>query len=151
MSNYELLKQKIQEAIPKLMAIEIGQIFHSKYYGNIIATKVKKHSQNTYSIYGFDTIEGLPRDNYYPIDLKLVGKEPMLNDILGWLKSISEYTDEYCITIGGDFLKMNFIQSSFELINLHTNPRWDMSKTYLKEQNQELINYLCTLGKVSPN
>jgi len=143
MSNYDLLKQRIQEAIPTLMDWSIG---------NIIKQIEGENSGDIYTI-GYDCwltsngkyIELDDSLEYNLSDFILIGKEPMLNDVLEWLKSISEYTDKYCITIGGDFLKMNFIQSSFELINSHTNPRWDMSKPYLKDQSTELIEWLSTL------
>lgn len=150
MSNYDLLKQKIQDKIPKLLEMSKGQLFTIK--------NMPFNYEFLHFIYNDDEeivevatlydgeIDVFDYDYFTNKHITIYGKEPLLSDVLEWLKLISEYPDEFCITIGGDFLKMNFIQSSFELINSHTNPRWDLSKPYLKEQNQELIDYLYTLG-----
>jgi hypothetical protein len=158
MSNYDLLKQKIQEATPRLLEMSKGQLFtiknmpfHYEFLHFIynddeeiveIATLYNGEIATLYN----GEVDLFDYEYFTNQQITIYGKEPMLNDVLEWLKSISEYTDEYCITIGGDFLKMNFIQSSFELINSHTNPRWDMSKPYLKDQSSELIEWLSTLG-----
>ena len=38
----ESLSNEIRKALPYLTNIEVGQIFYSSYYGNIIATRVNK-------------------------------------------------------------------------------------------------------------
>lgn len=151
MSNYDLLKQKINSTLK--IGVGIGTTFVVSLKDNNfqIGDKVyidfinDRESVTTYRI-----TDGW-LESYYNIETineRFInkGKEPMLNDVLEWIRLISEYTDEYCITIGGDFLKMNFIQSSFELINSHTNPRWDLSNPYLKDQSPELLEWLSTLG-----
>ena len=150
MSNYDLFKQKIQDKIPKLLEMSKGQLFTIK--------NMPFHYEFLHFIYNDDEeiveiatlyngeVDVFDYDYFTNQQITIYGKEPMINDVLEWVKLISEYTDEYCITIGGDFLKMNFIQSSFELINSHTNPRWDLSKPYLKDQSYELIEWLSTLG-----
>jgi hypothetical protein len=82
MDKIQKLTDIIKLNIKELTEIKVGQVFNSKYYGDIVATKVTYLSEGKYSIYGFDIKEGLPRDNYYPRDLDLVGKEPMLNNVL---------------------------------------------------------------------
>lgn len=114
------LENKIREALPHLQKIENGQVFYSKYYGNITATKITHRGGEVYSIYGFCK-EGLPRNNYYPKDLQLVGKPIMLNDVLYWFTTFmnneSEYTDEVL-------------------------SEWDLQSSFLADQSEKLINYL---------
>lgn len=88
MDKIQKLTDLIKSNIKELTKIEVGQVFNSKYYGHIVATKVTHLSEGKYSIYGFDIKEGLPRDNYYPRDLDLVGKEPMLNNVLHFLLKV---------------------------------------------------------------
>jgi hypothetical protein len=123
----DLIKSNIKE----LTKIEVGQVFNSKYYGHIVATKVTYLSEGKYLIYGFDIKEGLPRDNYYPMDLELVGKEPMLNNVLHFfIESLYSRSKEY-----DDFSVLDIILSE-----------WDYSKPYLKDQSQATINYLFDLA-----
>ncbi len=152
MTKLEQLTEEIKKAVPRLMELTDGCIIKIPHW-NIFTQKYEKNKYDDYCVFG----SSIFNDNYDKIcsvaniykefskETSIIGHEPLLNDVLEWLKSISEYTDEYCITIGGDFLKMNFIQSSFELINSRTNPRWDMSKPYLKDQSNELIDYLHSL------
>ncbi len=130
MSNYEKLKTEIQKAIPNLMKIEEGQIFNSEHYGDIIATKITSHTKKSFSVYGFDIKEGLPRDNYYPRDLKLIGKEPMLNDVLEWIKIKLNSDDDLK-------LKYHFMYKILET--------WDTSSPYLKDQDILIMNTLFSL------
>ncbi len=110
------LENKIRKAIPELQNIEIGQRFYSEYYGIITATKITPHSKITYSIYGFDEKEGLPRDCYYPRDLTLIGKPIQLNHVLEYV----QYKDVI-----------------FSLLML-----WDIKSNLLSDQSVELIKFV---------
>lgn len=123
------LEDKIREALPHLKEVEKGQIFHSKYYENITATKIIEYGKGVYSIYGFCE-EGLPRDNYYPKDLELVGKPIMLNDVLLWLKGID--TDLHSINKYGIMHDKEWNMMC----------RWNLNSPYLSEQSEELIKFL---------
>ena len=130
------LTDAIRNALPRLMVIEKGQIFHSKYYGDIVATRIGKHSEKVCSIYGFDLKDGLPRDNYYPRDIELVGKNPQLNDVLEWFLSIKNDSMLFTSTCGNIFL------------GLHKDKQiWDLSKPFLKDQSEDLINFLHSIIK----
>lgn len=122
----------IHKHIPSLLEIKRGQRFYSKYYGEIVATNVTKTThKDTYSIYGFDVNDGLPRDNYYPIDLTLIGLEPTLNDVLLWF-NIKKYKyahfESYYFSI--------YNGEEYETID------WDLTNPYLKNQSEELIRFL---------
>lgn len=132
MTNYEKLKQKIQEAVPSLMEIEVGQVFYSKFYGEIVATRITRHNNNVMSIYGFDIKDGLPRSEYYPKELKIVGKEPMLNDVIAWLdKTVGCWS---CIVGQHTYIRELMVY-------------WDLLKPFLKDQDQELIDWLVAVGE----
>ncbi len=68
-------------------------------------------------------------------DVKIIGKEPMLNDVLEWLlvKSQSDFepADKRYLT--------HFL--AFKL------SEWDLSKPFLKDQSPELIKFLHSLIK----
>jgi hypothetical protein len=126
--------EDIHKHIPSLLEIKRGQRFQSVYYGEIVATNITKTThKDTYSIYGFDTKEGLPRDNYYPRDLKLIGLEPTLNDVLYWFTFIKKY--KYA----------HFELYYFSIYNgdEKTEPiEWDLTNPYLRGQSEELISFL---------
>jgi hypothetical protein len=126
MNNLDKLKEAIYKALPRLTKIKVGQRFHSNFYGEIIATRIDRYSDNKCAVYGFDVKQGLPRDNYYPRDLTLLGQEPQLNDVLEWINKEP---------------KANILV----IIRFCDTFKWDLSKPLLKDQSQELIDYLTSL------
>ena len=120
--------------LPYLRKIEIGQRFHSEYYGTITATKITDCGKMVYSIYGFDEKDGNPRDCYFPKDLKLLGKAIMLNDVLEYFKT-SNYDGKVNMMLEHEAINgINFIVKN-----------WDLSKPLLKNQSEELISWLAEL------
>ncbi len=70
---------------------------------------------------------------------KIIGKEPMLNDVLEYVAMI---VDEFEIVVGySAFGKKSYLNSSI------CDEEWDLSKPYLKDQSEELISFLYELGK----
>jgi hypothetical protein len=131
MSNYELLKQKIQEAIPTLMDWSIG---------NIIKQIKGENSGEIYTI-GYDCwlksngkyIELADSLDYNLSDFILIGKEPMLNDVLEWLKILSqEMYGETDLRLYNHFV-------------IHFLGTWDLSSPYLKDQNISMLDRLIIL------
>lgn len=120
------LENKIREALPRLQKIEKGQRFFSKYYGVIVATQVKELSRDKYDIYGFDETEGLPRSNYYPRELELIGHPIKLNDVLEYLLDVEKYST-----------KDSQMQ---KVLNV-----WDLSSVFLADQSDELKEFLNNL------
>ncbi len=127
LEKVRFISNVIRDKFPELKAIEVGQVFHSEYYGKITATKVQQHSPTTYSIYGFDEKDGLPRDNYYPKDLGLVGREIMLNNVLHYFQELL-FEQSY----------MDKSKTNIEMIL----SEWDYSKPYLKDQSEATIFYV---------
>lgn len=131
MKTLKLLIEDIHKELPSLLKIEKGQIFNSQYYGNIVATIITKHSEAVYSIYGFDEKEGLPRDCYYPRDLKLVGKSPCLNDILAYLAKKG--------------LKIE-LEHDGNIIWINTTILWDVRIPLLQKQAESTIEKIFALA-----
>ncbi len=138
MSNYDLLKQKISKAIPRLVDMSKGQLFTIR--------NMPFHYEFLHFIYNDDEeiveiaalyngeVDVFDYEYFTNQHITIYGKEPLLSDVLEWMKGL--HTEIHSINKYGHFHDRvwNGIYS------------WDLSKPYLKEQNQELIDYLCTLG-----
>jgi hypothetical protein len=138
-SLFSKLELSIFYELPYLRNIEIGQRFHSDYYGTITATKITNWGKMVYSIYGFDEKDGSPRDCYYPRDLGLLGKNIMLNDVLKWHSSNGR--DKYShfeISKGEAYFSIYDGEETESLV-------WDLSKPFLKDQSNELLEWLADL------
>ncbi len=142
MDKLKELTDLIRSEIKELTAIEVGQIFKSKFDGNIVATRIEQHTANTYSIYGFDVKEGLPRNNCYPRDLELVGKEIMLNNVLHWHSKKSRNKYSHFEVSNGEGYFVIYDEEEAE------SKAWDLSKPYLKDQSEETIKFLCNLAGI---
>ena len=138
-SLFSSLENSILNDLPYLRNIEKGQRFYSDYYGIITATKITHWGNMVYSIYGFDEKDGSPRDCYYPKDLKMIGKNIMLNDVLKWhsmndRKKYSHFevtkNDAYFVVYDSEETYMVF---------------WDLSKPFLKDQSNDLLEWLASL------
>ena len=108
------LENKIREALPRLSKIEKGQRFLSKYYGVITTTQINDLGNGNYGIYGFDELEGLPRSNYYPRDLELIGHSIKLNDVLEYAKLKSNFKELFYYYCSADQSENNESDDTFE-------------------------------------
>ena len=108
------LENKIREALPRLSKIEKGQRFLSKYYGVITTTQINDLGNGNYGIYGFDELEGLPRSNYYPRDLELIGHSIKLNDVLEYAKLKSNFKELFYYYCSADQSENNESEDTFE-------------------------------------
>jgi hypothetical protein len=127
------LENKIREALPRLSKIEKGQRFLSKYYGVITATQIDDFGNGNYGIYGFDELEGLPRSNYYPRDLEIIGHPIKLNDILEWC---SLKTTNFFIEDSKAYFAINYGNKNEQRFY------WNLSSVFLADQSEELIKFL---------
>jgi hypothetical protein len=138
-SLFSKLELSIFHELPYLRNIETGQRFYSDYYGTITATKITNWGKMFYSIYGFDEKDGSPRDCYYPRDLGLLGKNIMLNDVLKWHSSNGR--DKYShfeVSKGEAYFSIYDGEETESLV-------WDLSKPFLKDQSNELLEWLADL------
>lgn len=128
------LENKIREALPRLSKIEKGQRFLSKYYGVITATQIDDLGDGKYSIYGFDELEGLPRSDYYPRDLELIGHPIKLNDVLEYYKN-SNF--EHGVNM---MFESEWKNGCHYIVN-----NWDFSSVFLADQSNEIKEFLNNL------
>lgn len=131
MTNLELLTAKIRKQVPRLMEITKGFLIKSKYYG---VAELIYYDDEYYNYVFVDAKYQFRSCNEK--DIEIIGHEPMLNDVLFWLKGVS--TDIQSINIYGLFHDNNFIGVGNKI-------QWDLSKPYLKDQSKELIDYLLNL------
>lgn len=144
MSNYDLLKQKIQDKIPKLLEMSKGQLFAIK--------NMPFHYEFLHFIYNDDDdiveiatlyngeIDVFDYDYFKNQQITIFGKDPMLNDVLLWHSSsgINKYS-HFEVSKGEAYFSIYEGEESESII-------WDLSKPYLKDQSYELIEWLSTLG-----
>ncbi len=137
----------IRAKLPRLMELEKGCLV--------------KYKNEEYEILG---IEYGDMDNGYYIDLKLVnecgdlileslrnveiiGKEPMLNDVLEWINIVIGETQRVVsIDVYGKMRSAYMMGRGLGAIRtLEMSSKWDLSKPYLHQQSEELINFLYEL------
>jgi len=118
MTNYEQLKKKIYEALPRLMDDVVGQNYE---YG-IISYRAVDFYENGLFLMNFNA--GIKFFEFSEIanSFNKLGIEPTLIDCLQFLQIIVDNS-----LIFNDLLK--------EIIE-----EWDLSKPLLKEQSQNFIN-----------
>jgi hypothetical protein len=134
MKALEELTADIREKLPRLKIIESGQ--EIKALINDSSRLIEKGEK---FIIGKDDCyvyagKAIGMSGYiYDVgnDFEIIGKDPMLNDVLEWFK----YSDmEDGINRMYEWIWIDTVK---EILNL-----WDLSKPYLKDQSPELINFL---------
>lgn len=145
MNKLEQLTSEIRKTVPRLMELTDGcklspfNVFSAKVISND-KDYVYVLSTNNNCIEKF-TNEEINRH------FEIIGHEIMLNDVLEWLPN------GFGITSGlytGGFItidKGNMCYSCIQAVGIdeYKYYRWDLSKPFLKDQSQELINYLHSL------
>ena len=131
------LKAEIRKAIPRLMELSEGCEIISKiedYFNNIEIESNFIIGKNA-EFDGEDIVIG--EYCYGTINFTIIGHEPLLNHVLEWLKikgiKITDTTDDLLLCFGG------YKYYSF----------WDLSKSKLSDQSEELIDFLHDLIKLT--
>ena len=135
----EALSNEIRKALPYLMELSEGCIFFNQKRGYFKAHHIRIIGHFDLSRTHLITacVEGNSNANfYYPLSCELVGHEPMLNDVLAWLSNIG--SSAYFLNIYGVFFNRHI--SNMRIV-------WDLENPYLKDQSEELINFLYSLIK----
>jgi hypothetical protein len=138
MNNLELLKQSIRKNIPSLMEIERGLLFMDKMIDKetqqSVSCVLEFFGSVEYSILYYNhTLDSFGSYSTNRPFENIIGKEPMLNDVLAWFK-LSKY--KYA----------HFEDNYFSIYNSDEKCEpieWDLSKPYLKDQSEELVDFLC--------
>ena len=138
MTNYEVLKEKIQNKILRLKELNNGCIIEKPHF-NIFAQKYIPDTFDVYyilnnNIHNKDggilcSVEDMDRE--FILSQCKFGKEPMLNDVLEFIYISKSYKNSPIPH--EERMILNFLK------------KWDLSKPYLKDQSDKLIDYLVTI------
>lgn len=137
MSNYDLLKQKIQNSIPRLCKMSKGQIFTIKnmpYTYEFLHFIYNDESEivEVATLYN-NEVDILDFEYFNNQHVSILGKEPMLHDVLEWLKILSQEM---------------YGENDLRLYNhyiVHFLGTWDFSSPYLKDQKIVMCDRLIVL------
>lgn len=138
----ESLSNEIRKALPYLMEFSEGCLIEDTYNSIVykIACTDKNANNDIFNVWALDIKNMFAlRCFIYKSYHKIIGHEPMLNDVLAWLAIIqnSLLLISVCGTIyNGEHGEID-----------STNVYWNIEKPYLKEQSEELINFLYSLIK----
>jgi hypothetical protein len=144
MTKLEQLTEEIKKAVPRLMELTDGCIIKIPHW-NIFTQKYEKNKYDDYCVFG----SSIFNDNYDKIcsvaniykefskETSIIGHEPLLSDVLEWLKGLD--IELHSINKYGLFhdRKWNCAKD--------LKCAWDLSEPYLKDQSNELIDYLHSL------
>ncbi|MHA7823669.1 hypothetical protein ACVVIH_12975 [Chryseobacterium arthrosphaerae] len=143
MKELEELTREIREKLPRLMELSEGQNLKS-----LIADPANDICKDSYYTVGYHEDyyckienEHIEIGGYIYIvnrDFEIIGKEPMLNDVMQYLWKLveeeSENSDDVIFAIG-------------QLNNVFDQHCWNFNFPYLKDQSPELIKFLHSLIK----
>lgn len=142
----EILSNEIRKALPYMMELSEGCIV--EYFSNATRYRVNgidNSSKKRTTLYCSDLSTQYKQSstftynsNYYEI----VGHEPMLNDVLAWLINFDYKYFEDTV-----YLSHTLGQCGFTSESISFYYPWNLEKPYLKEQSEELINFLYSLIK----
>ena len=122
----EALSNEIRKALPYLMELSGGCVV--EYIGDSTLYKVNGlnfHTTGKATLYCTDLSTKIKQSCVFPYNTKyykIIGKEPMLNDVLAWLSNID--TSIYILNIYGVFFNRHI--SNMRIV-------WDFEKPYLKD------------------
>lgn len=142
MKNIDKLNQKIRKYIPRLMELEDGCMI--KYSGEIFTIGKDCGTWNSEtSLHLYELNIDIISEEY-----QIIGKEPMLNDVLEWLNLLLNKNKKY----KDDKIHCN-IQKGLLCIYLSYNDmwysrlicKWDLSSHFLKDQSENTINELLNI------
>ncbi len=133
----------IRAKLPRLINLEDGCLVFDKKSKQI--GQITRVINDVYIIVWKDDkvtpnhiIEDVVNDN-----CSVIGKEPMLNDVLEWLSDLEIKNEELNSSLGVSL----FYGKDFRFKTCKNEVNWDLSKPYLKDQSEELVNFLFELIK----
>jgi len=126
MTKYEEIKTVISEALPRLKSNIVGQRYemHGTYFDAVAVTNE--------GIVALDWAESELRTYTFSVikeHFTILGIDPTLSDVLEWMMKNTNQG-----------IEMN----DFDLW-IGNGGTWDLSKPLLKDQSEELIDYLLTI------
>ena len=136
MTNYEQLKKKICEALPRLMDDVVGQ----NYEHGIIYYRAVDFYENGLFLMNFNADVKFFELSEIANSFTKLGIEPTLSDVLEFLNSGNDFT--FFISSTGRVFKSP-IYEGFAKYKACFD--WNLSQPLLKDQSEELIDYLLGL------
>jgi len=133
MTKYEQLKKRICEELPRLQDLKEGQNYLRKkkplefrcldfYSDNILLYEPITCEAKWYKIHKLNR------------DFQVLGIEPNLSDVLEYI-GVDYEEQPYYINVYGELMTSKSVFKA----------KWDLSKPLLKDQSEELIDYLLSL------
>lgn len=126
MTNLERLEKDIREKLPRLMELTEGCVINYKHSD---ANVINKRGSEYCLVKASGIVEWVK--DYVIINYRIIGHDPMLSDVLEWYS----FTNGLCF----DPPRQSIYGFYFKTF------AWDLSKPHLKDQSQELIDYLASL------
>ena len=128
----EMLSIAIRNDIPKLMELKNGCKVITHTNENIITIGVNSFYISSDNVIIDELAPSDSKNKYRKIKKKIIGADPMLNDVLQWFLlipcnveiNISEKTNHICLILNGNQIDI------------------DLTKSYLKDWNENTINLL---------
>ena len=140
----DALSNEIRKALPYLMELSEGCLIEDTYnsiiYKVSISTERNILNEKSIQVFGIDiknkfTIKGFIVCRHH----KIIGHEPMLNDVLAWLAP--SHFGIQLIDIYGMFCDRYLHYIRYNSLKV----RWNLENPYLKDQSEQLINFLYSL------
>ncbi len=137
----KIVTDDIRAKLPRLMELEKGCLIKNTYGKYKIINK-KNNYFDCVDIVG--TVTSYSEKYLRKIKgFEIIGKEPMLNDVLEWLRGKNHAYWGYRMNSAGELTAYDFYKRKWSTpIDF-----WDFSKPYLKDQSEKLINFLYELIK----
>lgn len=141
MTKYEELKKVICEALPRLKNRVNGFIIQSPRW-NVFSRTYEKDVYDDYVVFNYNVYDDSGNifcksweidKEFYQLEKCILGIDPTLSDVLEWSQNIQENDatlNRYGLWFTDDIT-------------------WDLSKPLLKDQSEELIDYLISIKSQS--
>lgn len=148
----EILEKEIRKVLPRLLELSMGcKLWKDGYFYTYIGKLIPEidvRYTNPYHLHHFYSEEFIKDkketflyaigDNKFK-NYKIIGHDILLSDVLEWLKEL-ELSDKI-----GTF-EIGFTpMGRFAIKQKETIVFWDLSKPYLKDQSEKLIEFLYNL------
>lgn len=152
----KIITDNIRQKLPRLMELEEGCLVEIKineyvsYISKVIGTTGGNQIADTgdyddfYIILNSD-FEGYEKRYADDEDVEIIGKEPMLTDVLEWAENTDKYLNSFLVlTIDfyGSICNIDHDSEHLNIIGYGENIKWDLTKPYLKDQSKEVIDFL---------
>jgi hypothetical protein len=125
MTNLERLEKDIREKLPRLMELTEGCFINYKHSN---AKLINKRGSEYCLLKASGIVEWV--QDYVIINYRIIGHDPILSDVLEWLSIKDNNTNVELYEDG---------------LDIDGNALWCLEIPFLKDQPQELIEYLATL------